>query len=76
MMILTYLAICYLAGFAAVCADPYWEDNGGREFIPMRGRWGWAALLAGFFEIILSPALWAMSWIRHRRYQATPQPKV
>ena len=67
LLFFAYLVICYVIGFAAVCMHPYWEDNGVEEFIPMRDRWTWAILFASVFEVILSPALWAISWVIHRK---------
>ena len=63
LLILAYLAVCYVASFGHVCMHPYWEDNGVEEFIPMKERWVWAIVGANFLQIILSPGLWAMSWV-------------
>lgn len=56
----------------AVCLHPYWVDNEAEEFVPMKGRWIWAMLYASFFQILLSPALWGMSWVLSRKRRALP----
>ena len=54
---LTYLLLCYISGFVAVCFDPYWIDNEVEEFITLSERWSWAILHATVFEVILCPLL-------------------
>lgn len=59
----------FIAAFAAICADPYWEDNGVVAFIPWGERWSWAALFMPLFLLPIGVAaylLWPF-FVRQRK---------
>lgn len=55
LLLLLTLAACYIAGFVAVSADPYFDDNGLPEFIELRFRWVWAAIFGSMFSSVAVP---------------------
>jgi len=55
-LFLLHVAIFVLA-FIAVCLDPYWDDNGSREYLPFEERWFSAILIASLVELPAGPIL-------------------
>lgn len=54
-LLLMTLGACYVAGFLAISADPFFDDNGSPEFIELRFRWVWAAVFGGMFSFVAVP---------------------
>ncbi len=67
--VLAGLVLSYLLGLVLVSADPWFEDNGVREFIEWRFRWAWAAEYAGWLALLVVPVTWAIQaiWRASRR---------
>src|SRR5262245_35429256 len=57
-----------------VSLDPYWYDNGAREYIDFAHRWVWALLVLAFFEPILGPGLFLGFLFLKRDPEITPDP--
>ena len=53
-LFLLHVAIFVLA-FTAVCLDPYWDDNGSREYLPFEERWFSAILIASLVVLPIRP---------------------
>ncbi|KQU81771.1 hypothetical protein ASD00_35060 [Ensifer sp. Root31] len=53
--LLAAFTLCYVVALAQVSLDPWFDDNGVREFIAWRYRWGWAAMFAGWYTIVIVP---------------------
>lgn len=69
------LALSYGMALAALCVDPYYDDNGLPEFIDWQFRWLWAAEFAGWLSFIVVPLLLAAvsmaKFVRSRRLPPT-----
>jgi hypothetical protein len=57
--------IVYALAVAVECVNPYWIDNGAKEFIPLADRWLWAIVTGGSVELVCLP-LWIgyLVWAR------------
>ncbi|WAJ28278.1 hypothetical protein [Antarcticirhabdus aurantiaca] len=77
LLLLTLLA-SYALAFAALNADPYYEDNGAAEFIEFRYRWTWAAVIGGLVSMFSVPGVFALRalwlWWRCRNARGTDGP--
>src|SRR5689334_19714555 len=43
--------------FVFISLDPYWYDNGAKEYLEFGERWLWALFVLAFFEPIVGPGL-------------------
>lgn len=71
LLLLLALGASYALGFAAINADPTYDDNGWPEFVELRYRWVWAAVFGLLFALVIVPSAFAFRalwrWWRSRR---------
>lgn len=59
------MVLSYGLALAALCIDPYYDDNGLPEFIDWHARWLWAAEFAGWFSFVVVPLTLAAQALWH-----------
>lgn len=64
----------FVFAYVEVSLDPYFDDNGSREFIRLEDRWFWALLLAGLIELIAGPVLFLGYLFLKRDPETDPLP--
>ena len=65
---LATIVLTYAGALGLISLDPYFDDNGAREYIDWRYRWIWAAEIAGWLSLLTVPAALMLGMaIRHIR---------
>ena len=58
--VLVGLILSYCIALVVLSFNPWFDDNGAREFLAWRYRWAWAAELAGWLALLVVPAMWGL----------------
>lgn len=53
---LAAIVLTYAGALGLISLDPYFDDNGAREYIDWRHRWVWALEIAGWLSLLTVPA--------------------